>query len=648
MCGIFGIVSIRGEELSSCLSFSSTNVVNVLRHRGPDDSGYFADSSVYLGHRRLSIIDLEAGRQPIFNEDDSKGIIFNGEIYNFKEIRERLISKGHLFRTNSDTEVILHGYEEWGVNCVHELRGMFAFAVWDRRERKLFVARDRLGIKPVFYAVVGDLLYFASEMKALLQFPWFPREISENGLAAYFTLAYVPAPMTIFKHIRKLPAGHTLCVENNEVRIQKYWDLQFEPDRSKTEGYFTEGILGLLQEAVTLRMISDVPVGAFLSGGIDSGTVVSLMARAGSEPVRTFSMGFGGNVGGYLDERKYAREIAARYGALHREFEVLPKVSDIIRDIVRAFDEPFADPTTIPSYYLCKMTRQNVKVALSGLGGDEVFGGYERYLGFRLSGLYRLLPEILREKLIRSVFEKIPERADGHYTVNHLKRFVRAVSLDADERYFGFLTMLGGRKIQILAQQERYDGNFDHCRELILGYFNADNAREPLDRVFYCDIKSYLAEDILACTDRISMQHSLEVRVPFLDHKLVEFSATIPSEMKVGLWKKKHVLRKAVGSMLPRSVMEHRKQGFIGPMAQWLRTDLKDYIQEILSPRKIKTQGILDAGGVQSIIKEHMDLKENHDKLIWALVVFQTWYEDYILTNQFLPSKGKELENPYN
>jgi asparagine synthase (glutamine-hydrolysing) len=629
MCGIYGILGLSGELDTEEFRIFDRTVV--LKHRGPDDYGHFVDSHIHLGHRRLSIIDLESGKQPIFNEDRTKCIIFNGEIYNFQEIRRDLEARGHQFNTNSDTETIIHAYEEWDKDCVGKLNGMFCFAIWDIKNRKLFAARDRLGIKPFFYAVYGDVFYFASEMKAILQYSDFPREIDQDALASFFTLSYIPAPLTIFKHIRKLLPGHTIEIKGGQIKINKYWDINFHPDRSKSEGYFVEGFMGLLEEAVSLRMISDVPLGAFLSGGIDSGIIVALMSRHSSLPINTFCIGFGGNIGGYLDEREYAKQVALRYEAIHNEQLVAPSLHGVIDDIVRSFDEPFADSSAIPSYYLSKMTREKVTVALSGLGGDELFGGYERYLGFKLSSFYNRLPWFVREKFIKGIVEKIPERTDGHYTINHLKRFVRSASLPQDKRYLGFSSMLSKeRKKSLFSDPSAYRKGFSHCEHLILDYFNAGNAEDPLDRVFYCDIKTYLPEDILACTDRMSMRHSLEVRVPFLDHKLVEFCATIPNEMKIRYWDKKHILKKAALDILPKEVVTHRKQGFVGPMTRWLQTDLKSYVLNTLSDKNLNKHGILNPNTVKTILDEHFNRIEINDKLIWTLVMFQNWYNLYI------------------
>ena len=629
MCGIFGVVDLRGKLDADKLGVP--NETDELKHRGPDDYGHYLGSQVYLGHRRLSIIDLSSGKQPIFNEDGTVCVVFNGEIYNFQELRTELARRGHRFKTNSDTETIIHAYEEWGGSCVEKFRGMFSFAIWDARKKRLFAARDRLGIKPFFYAALNGKMYFASEMKSILKYDNFPRSIDHDAVAAYFTLSYIPAPLTIFRHIRKLPPGFTMEVSNGNIKLRQYWDFHFQPDRSKPEKYFIDRFMGLLDEAVKLRMISDVPIGAFLSGGVDSGTVVALMSKHSADPVNTCCIGFGGEVGGYLDERVFAKQVANKYFTNHQEYVVSPNINDIIADIVKSFDEPFADHSTVPTYYLCKVTRERVTVALSGLGGDELFGGYERYLGFKLSTYYNLLPKVFREDMIRPLIEKIPERADGHYTVNHLKRFVRSASLRQDERYYGFLSMFQDRgKQSIFAEPKKYEPGMDRCRELILGYFNSANAGEPLDRVFYCDIKTYLSEDILACTDRMSMRHSLEVRVPFLDHKLMEFCATIPHEMKIRLGEKKHILRKAVSGLLPESVMNHRKQGFVGPLSRWLQTDLKESVGRVLSKRNLNRHNILSSDSVTKVLNEHYGRVQLHDKLIWSFIVFQTWYEMYI------------------
>ncbi len=632
MCGIFGIVS------SNINRPQVEQATNTLSHRGPDDSGFFMDEGVGLGHRRLSIIDLEGGHQPIFNEDRSMCIVYNGEVYNFMELRDQLLLRGHRFSTRSDTETILHAYEEWGESCVQHLRGMFAFAIWDTKEKLLFLARDRLGIKPLFYAEYKGSFYFASEMKAILEDHDLPREIDEIALTNYFMLSYIPAPLSIFKDIKKLLPGHTLTWKAGKSVLRKYWDLMFIPDRGKNEEYFIQGFMELLQEAVKIRLISEVPLGAFLSGGIDSSTVVALMSRIDESPVKTFSIGFGGDIGGYLDERKYAKLVAERYKSDHMEYEVVPNPEGLIEKIVRAFDEPFADDSTIPSFFVCKMAKENVTVALSGLGGDEVFAGYERYLGFRLGQEYQKLPSFVREGMIRRVVENLHEREDGHFTVNHMKRFVRSASLRPDLCYLGYISKMNSSiSRSFFSDADRYEKHFRSCQDLVLSYFNSPNVSggaDSVNRAFYCDIKTYLPEDILAVTDRMSMQHALEVRVPFLDHKFMEFCATIPPEIKMKWFRKKYLLKKAVKNLLPGPVLSHRKQGFVGPMAQWLKNDLKPYVLETLSENNMKKHGMFNSDTIQRILDEHFSGKEIHDTLIWSMIVFQTWFSLYIENHQ--------------
>lgn len=635
MCGIFGIVA---PKVDRCFLERATTT---LAHRGPDDAGYYLDDHVALGHRRLSIIDVAGGHQPIFNEDGSKCIVFNGEIYNFAELRSRLIALGHCFETNGDTETILHAYEEWGESCVEHCRGMFAFAIWDASERVLFISRDRFGIKPLFYGEYQGGFCFASEMKALLADANFPRVIDEPALASYFTLSYIPGEMTIYKDIRKLLPGHSLTWRDGKCSIRKYWDLTFNPESGKKENYFIEGAMDLLRESVGIHLVSEVPLGAFLSGGVDSSTIVALMSAFSDSPVNTICMGFGGEVGGYLDERGYARQVAERYGARHREFEVLPSAEGLIETIVRAFDEPFADDSAIPSYFVCKTARENVTVALSGLGGDEVFAGYERYLGFTVSGWFRRLPSFVREGVVRPLIEGLPERADGHYTVNHVKRFVRSSSLMPAECYFGFINKVKPDiRENFFADPGHFQSQNSFCRELMLSHFNSPNVSgnsHSLNRALFSDIKMYLPEDILAVTDRMSMQHSLEVRVPFLDHKFIEFCSTIPAEMKIKWLKKKYLLKKAVRDLLPREVIDHRKQGFVGPMTNWLKNELKPFVHDTLSETNLRKHNLLNYTTVQRILEEHFSGKEIHDTLIWSMVVFQIWYDIYIDKHKVSP-----------
>ncbi|MCF8094878.1 MAG: asparagine synthase (glutamine-hydrolyzing) [Desulfobacteraceae bacterium] len=630
MCGIVGVASTH-ENLRN---FPIKALTDTILHRGPDGSGCHADEQIAMGHRRLSIIDVEGGAQPIYNEDASKCIVYNGEVYNFLELRRELVKKGHVFKTRSDTETILHAYEQWGESCLDRLRGMFAFAIWDSKDKKLFIARDRFGIKPLFYGVYNGRFYFASEMKAILASDGFPREIDEAAIASYFSYSYIPAPMTIYEGIKKLLPGHFLCWQDSKITVKKYWDLKFSPDRTKSESYFIERYLELFHESVNMRLISEVPLGAFLSGGIDSSAVVAMMSRISADPVKTFCMGFGGTTGGYLDERNYARMVAQRYDTDHREHEVVPAFEGLVETIVSAFDEPFADDSAVPSYFVCKLARQNVTVSLSGLGGDEAFAGYERYLGFNLRRFYGLLPLLIRDRAIRPLVEKIPERRDGHYTVNHMKRFARSGALSPEMAYLGYISKMGdGVLDSFFADQTKFKAYREDVSELMLDHFRSDSVdggMDSLNRAFYCDTKTYLPEDILAVTDRMSMHHSLEVRVPFIDHKLMEFCATIPPEMKMRWFTKKYLLKKATRKLLPKEVIDHRKQGFVGPMTQWLKTDLKDYVKDVLSRKNLERHGYLNVDAVNRVVEEHMAGRQIHDTLIWSMLIFQKWYDLYI------------------
>ncbi|MBJ6727568.1 asparagine synthase (glutamine-hydrolyzing) [Geomesophilobacter sediminis] len=628
MCGIFGMVSPRMNQAAL------VKATDTLAHRGPDDAGYHLDGEIGMGHRRLSIIDVAGSRQPIYNEDRTKCIVFNGEIYNFAELRRRLIALGHVFTTNGDTETILHAYEQWGESCVEMLRGMFAFAIWDSSTRTLFLSRDRFGIKPLFYGTYTGGFGFASEMKALLVDPAFPREMDHEGLAAYFSFSYIPGQMTIFRHIRKLLPGHSLTWRDGTFRIRKYWELKVVPDHGKSEEYFIEKMMEHLREAVGSHLVSEVPLGAFLSGGMDSSLVVALMSGFSEEPVNTFCMGFGGDVGGYLDERGYARQVAQRYRTKHREFEIIPRFDGLIETMVRAFDEPFADDSAIPTWFVCKTAREEVTVALSGLGGDEVFAGYERYLGFALSGWFSRLPDFALRNLLAPLVERLSEQANGHYTVNHMKRFVRAALLPPDDRYLGYVhKMRPGLQGSFFAEPDFFSRHAEPARRFFLDHFNNGNVAdgpESFSRAMYCDTMTYLPEDILAVTDRMSMQHALEVRVPFLDHPFFEFCATIPPELKIRWLKKKYIMRSAAREYLPAEVITHRKQGFVGPMTSWLKTDLKPFVLETLSEPNLRRHGLLNPATVRAILDEHFSGREIHDTLIWSMLVFQTWHNLYL------------------
>jgi len=628
MCGIAGI--IQRDQKAVVNPQLLQRMCDSIIHRGPDDEGQYRYRNLGIGMRRLSIVDLNTGHQPIPNEDKTLWVVLNGEIYNYLELREFLLKKGHKLTTNSDTECIVHLYEEFGEECVQHLRGMFSFAIIDQKNNRLFVARDRLGIKPLFYSITPDKILFASEIKAILQDETVSREIDFSALDAFFTYSYIPAPLTIFKSVRKLEPGHFFRCDESGMQIKKYWDFSFKPDYKKSEREFAEEFIQLFDESIRIHLMSEVPLGAFLSGGVDSGLIVAMMARNMAAPVETFTMGFGGAVGGYLDERGYARQVGERYGTHHHEFEVQPKLAEVIDFIVRSFDEPFADDSVIPSYYICKLAKEHVTVALTGLGGDELFAGYERYLGLNLSQSYQKIPPFLRKGVIQPFVGRLSGKYFNQTLIGRIKRFVRSTDDDPANRYRKYMSAFDEEEKTKCYSEETWE-KIDSAQTERLGtlYFNAPNAEEILDKAAYQDFKMYLPDDILALSDRLSMHHSLELRVPFLDHKLVEFCATIPASMKIRIFEKKYLLKKIAKSFLPSPVIHHRKQGFASPMSSWLSNDLKEYSIDLLSEANLNKHGFLRNSYVQRILAEHLEGKESHHKFIFSLMIFQKWFEAY-------------------
>jgi asparagine synthase (glutamine-hydrolysing) len=628
MCGICGFIGERVEISERRL----LEMNETISRRGPDDSGHLIEAGVGLAMRRLSVLDLAGGSQPIFNEDRSVAVVFNGEIYNYQELRHRLKKSGHKFYTNSDTEVIVHLYEEHGSRLVDHLQGMFAFALWDQRKKSGLLARDRLGIKPLYYAEVNDGLVFGSEIKAILASGSVPREIDWQAIDLYFAFTYIPSPFSIYRAIRKLPPGHMLTVQNGRVTCRKYWDLEYQSfEQPPGGGDWIEAIENQLRESVKSHLVSDVPLGAFLSGGIDSSLVVDFMREAQSTvPIETFTMGFGGKVNPLLDERPLARTVADVKGCSFNEFTVQADLQEISDDIVEAFDEPFADDSVIPSYYLCGLTRQKVKVALSGLGGDELFGGYQRHSGFLLGEHYARVPAWLHRTAVAPVIRRLPESPRGGDRINHIKRFSEAALEPAADRYLGFVSSLSeSARERLYTPAVRSQIDFEITREIVRKPFRDCQAEDNVSRMLYVDLKTYLPEDILALSDRLSMWHSLEVRVPFVDHRIVELAAKLPSNLKVSLLDKKIILKSIARKHLPAAVVNHRKQGFEAPMAAWLRSDLRSYAEERLKPSAIRRDGIFDSSFVQNKLEGHMAGKHKNNKMIFSLIMFQSWWQRF-------------------
>jgi len=627
MCGICGIVSLSNQVIEQ--SFIKKMCHQIL-HRGPDAEGYYVKENIALGMRRLRIIDLNTGDQPIFNEDKSMCIVFNGEIYNFKKLKQDLIQKGHKFYTLSDTEVILHLYEEYGEECLNNLRGMFAFAIWDKKEKKLFLARDRLGIKPLYYAILPKYFLFASELKSILIFPDIKKELDFTALSDFFTFLYVPAPRTIFKNIYKLLPGHYLTVkENGKMEIRKYWDLKFEEKPLGNENDYIEKFLELFEEAVRLRLISDVPLGALLSGGTDSSLVVAMMSKLSNKPVETFSIGYEGR-DKYFDERQYSRIVAKEFNTHHHEFILKPNnIDGLVEKIITHFDEPFADASAIPNYILSKQTRKYVIVALSGLGGDELCAGYERYLGCLLAEKYRRLPSFLTKKIIPALVNHLPDSSQGNHFNERLKRFVKSANYPFLQRYFQIVATFNEEEkkqlftpeVQKIIQRPSDEIFYDYC----------PNTNHPhLNNMSLIDFKTYLVDDLLTLTDRMSMAHALETRVPFLDHKLVEFFVTIPAYLKLKGLNKKYLLKKTAERLLPKEVIYRKKMGFSVPLVIWFRNELKDYINETLSGKRIKKLGYFNHPFILKTLNIHLNKKANYDEKLWALVNFIKWYDKYL------------------
>jgi asparagine synthase (glutamine-hydrolysing) len=625
MCGIAGMFgpeeSMSPERRAELLA----QMCRVIEHRGPDDEGFHIDGGLAIGMRRLSIIDLFTGRQPISNEDGSVTIVFNGEIYNFKELRDNLIRRGHTFETGTDTETIVHLYEEEGERCVEQLRGMFAFAIWDKRERKLFIARDRVGVKPIHYCVTGDTLIFASEIKSILQHPQVRREVNLEAISDFLTFGYVPDPASAFRGIFKLEPGHTLTFKDGRLTTKRYWDFDYHQngagEPARDERYYTERILELISESIRLRLVSDVPLGAFLSGGIDSSTVVAMMAREMDRPVKTFSIGF---TESSFDELHYARIAAKHFKTEHHEFIVSPDVCKLVDEIIWHHDEPFADVSSIPTYIVSKMAREHVTVILSGDGGDELFGGYERYLVDRKRSLFGHIPGFVRRNLMLRASRAIPRAMYG-------KNFLRNAALDSDARYVDSISYFDEDSKRHLLSGEvrgRLNGRDSSCefRRLLA----MPQSLERLDHLLYLDSKTYLPGDILTKVDRMSMAHSIEAREPLLDHKLIEFVQTIPASLKLRGSVGKHILKAAVRGLIPDEIINRRKQGFGVPIRHWFNNELRELLYDTLTDRRTRQRGYFNQKVVEEILEEHRRGRRDNSTHLWGLLTLELWHRHFI------------------
>jgi asparagine synthase (glutamine-hydrolysing) len=623
MCGISGLIFIdNNRKVESHILKRMTDSIS---HRGPDDEGFYLNQNIGLGFRRLSIIDVSAGHQPISNEDESIWIIFNGEIYNYLEQREILKNKGYKFKTATDTEVILHLYEEYGSDCLQYLRGMFGFAIWDNNKQQLFCARDRFGIKPFYYYLDDEKFVFGSEIKSLLKAGDVDKSLSYEALDSYFAFGYITSDLSIFKSIKKLQPGHYMVLSLKgkfSLDIKRYWEIQFAPDYTRTEEQWKEEILSCLSDVVKMHMISDVPLGAFLSGGIDSSCVVAMMAQNSNLPIKTFSIGFKEKA---FNELEYAREIAQKYGCEHHEQIVEPESIDLLPKLVHAYDEPFADSSAIPTYYVSKLAREFVTVALSGDGGDELFAGYDSYAHLLKLYSYPFNFEFpFFNKLIWGTIHKlIPGNIKGKLGVYYLSK---------NKYHMGAYANLWTKEERSKLILNRHNNiNYSLASELYkMRILDNGYRNDFITNLQNLDLQTYLVDDILTKVDRASMLNSLEVRVPFLDHKFAELSFKIPPQLKLRSNDQKYILKKAMGALLPPNILNHPKQGFSVPLSLWFREDLKNYVGDILLSRNSLLSGYLDMKYIKEILEKNHKKGRPFSGHIWSLLFFEEWLKQNI------------------
>ena len=624
MCGIAGFVEspqttapFRPEESRTLVH----RMCDVIRHRGPDDEGVWVDDGVALGMRRLSIIDLSTGHQPIHNEDQTVWIVFNGEIYNFRELRRELEVQGHRFYTSTDTEVIVHAYEQWGTKAIARLRGMFGLAIWDTRSRTLLVARDRIGIKPMYYATANGRLYFGSELKSLLEAPDLPRDLDAAALDHYLSFLYTPRDGSIFKHVRKLPPGHLMTWTGGHLAIEQYWQMPTTETFTGSEEDAVVQLRAVLSDAVRSHMMSDVPLGAFLSGGVDSSLVVGLMSELSSTRVKTFSIGFDEPA---FDELEHARRVAEHFGTEHHEFVVRPDGVDILDSLIGHFDEPFADSSAIPTWYVSEMARRHVTVVLSGDGGDELFGGYDRYLPHpRVAAFDRFSPRAFR-RVAALAAERLPHGTRGKNFLRHVGRTEQGRYLDAI-RFFG-----ADEKPALLTPELRQAIDGPDAESRLARHFERLAPLPWSSQMMRFDAETYLPEDILTKVDRMSMAHSIESRVPLLDNEVIAFAASLPATMKIKNGRRKHVLKEVAATLLPRDIIDRKKQGFGVPLGTWFRGQLRElFADTLLSPTTLQ-RGYFQPAFVKRIVHEHLAGTRDHTLRLWQLLVFERWHRAYI------------------
>ena len=630
MCGICSIVYLDKDRPVDPVDLKRMCAVMV--HRGPDEEGIHCEKNAGLGMRRLSIIDLVTGSQPIANEDGSIWIVCNGEIYNHLELREDLEKRGHVFKTRSDVEAILHAYEEFGPDCSKRLNGMFAFAIWDQKKNIFLASRDNIGIKPFYYYFDGKRLICASELKAILQIKDLPKEIDFKALDHYLTFEYVPSPLSIFSHIKKLQPGHFLVLENGDIQIKEYWSLnnislQANPGAMEIE----ERLRTLLRDAVKIQLMSDVPLGVFLSGGIDSSILVALMAQEMTQPVKTFSIGFQDAT---YNELEYTRIVSKRYQTEHHEFIIKPDAVDLTEKLLDYLDEPLGDFSIFPTYLVSKMARQYVTVALSGDGGDELFAGYDTYIAEKAACWYQRLPQRIKAEVISRVFDAIRPSSKKKGVINRVKRFLEGMEIPEALHHARWMVFMSPRIKQRLYGPSLKTALAEHAEyEYILRYFKEAvmyGIHDPLNKQLYVDLKTYLPDNILVKVDRMSMATSLEARVPYLDYRFVELVSSLPGHLKLKGLQTKWILKKAMADLLPEEILRRGKEGFSIPIKNWLQHELKPMMLDVLSPERIQKEGLFNVAYMEKLKKEHLEGTQNHSHRLWALMVFEIWMHKYM------------------
>lgn len=619
MCGICGIVNPFIDKIDEGRVKAMSNR---LKHRGPDDEGIYSNKGVCLGHRRLSIIDLSsAGHQPLANEDKTIWVVLNGEIYNYKELRVELEAKGHRFFSNSDTEVLVHLYEEKGTSCVKDLIGMFAFGIWDERKRQLLLARDRIGKKPLLYFYKDGNFCFASEFTALLESGFIGKEINLEAFDYYMTFGYIPAPLTIYKDIYKLKPAHTLLFKDGDIYIERYWSLDYEKKVSMSQGRIEEKLLDILLDATKRRLYSDVPLGVFLSGGIDSSTVVALMSKVYNQRIKTFSIGFEEN---NYNELSFARNIARHFNTEHKEFIVKPKALEALPFLIEHYGEPYADPSAIPTYYVSKISKEYVTVVLNGDGGDEVFGGYDRYQAMYYS-------QYVTKFIAVSLLKIIPASHTKRNALGKIRRFLEAVELPLHKRYAKWVGIFDDS-----LKEDIYDNDLkkDVQNFSATGFFEDCLVKEKrlslLDSLLKLDSLTYLPDDLLVKVDIASMANALEVRSPFLDHRVMEFAASLPPYLKIRYFTKKYILKKIARRFIPKENIDRPKRGFGVPIGEWFRGELKDYLCDHLLDISFLKRGFYNFSKVKNMVESHMSLKKDYSYQLWTLLMFDLWYRRFM------------------